>query len=298
MSGFVSDNSASDSPGVTRDVTALLAATRAVLAPLARLAVARGVPYGEFDELVKQVFVEAAREAHASVPLGRAVSRVSAATGLNRREVTRLVQPAAEPQPKRLPAVNELFARWLSDPAFRPDGTGARKLPRLGRHPSFESLAQSVNRDVRPRTLLEELCRLGVARVNEADDTVELMRDTFVPSTDEQQMVEFLGENVGDHLSAAVANVVTQGPRHLEQAVFADELSTHSIEEVRPLVLAQWKALLQTLAPALQALIDKDRVAGRPQDQRLRIGMYTFTAPMNGATAPGTDAAAPTTSSQ
>jgi hypothetical protein len=276
------------------DPTGLLAATRAVLAPLARLAVARGVPYADFDELVKQVFIDAAREAHASVPIHRAVSRMSAATGISRREVTRLVQPpASEPAPKRLSTANELFARWLSDPQFHLDAGGPRKLPRLGRHPSFESLAHSVNRDVRPRTLLEELCRLGIARIDDSDDTVELLRDTFVPSSDEEQMFGFLGENVGDHLSAAVENVVSRGLRHLEQALFADELSLPSIEHVRPLVGAHWKTLVQALAPVLQQLIDDDRANARPQDHRIRIGMYAFTAPMSGPPEP--DSAIPPT---
>ena len=270
------------------DPTGLLAAIRGVLAPLARLAVLRGVPYSDVDELVKDVFVQAARAEHASVPIHRAVSRVSAATGISRREVTRLVQPQPAETPKRLSAANEVFARWLSDPAFRGD-TGPRKLPRLGRHPSFESLAQSVSRDVRPRTLLEELCRLGIARLDEADDTVELLRDTFVPSTDEPQMLAFLRDNVADHLSAAVDNVVSQGVRHLEQALFADELSLHSVERVRPLVGGYWKTLLQALAPALQQLIDQDAAAGRPQDQRIRIGMYAYTAPMAGPIAHASD---------
>ena len=71
---------------------ALLRACRAVMAPLARLAVARGTRYAQIDELLRSAFIDAAREAHPDVPANRAVSRVSAATGLNRREVTRLIK--------------------------------------------------------------------------------------------------------------------------------------------------------------------------------------------------------------
>jgi len=259
------------------DPLGVLRALRAVLAPLARLAVARGVAYRDVDELVKEVFVDAARAAHGDVPLNRAVSRVSVATGISRREVTRLVQPPANQPAKKSPA-NELFARWLSDPRFQAGGEPIRRLRRAGPHPSFQSLAESVSRDVKPRTHLEELCRLGLARVDDSDDCVELLRDTFVPSTDDAQMFEFLGENVGDHLSAAVANVMTRPPPYLEQALFADDMSTLSIGTVRPLIAKEWKDLVRSLAPVLQRLVDEDRAAGRPQDQRLRIGMYAFTA--------------------
>jgi Family of unknown function (DUF6502) len=257
-----------------------LAAFREVLEPLTRLAVARGLRYGELDELLKSLLVQAARQAHADVPIQRAVSRISAATGINRREVTRLTQPQTADKDTSRSPVTQVFARWISDPLYKPQSAdGRRVLPRLGAAPSFETLAESVNRDVRPRTLLDELCRLGLARLHD-DDTVELVKENFVPSSDETHMLEFLGSNVGDHLCAAVENVVSPGVRHLEQAIFSDQLSARSIEQVRPEVGAQWQQLVQQLVPVVQQLIDGDSAAKRPQDHRLRIGMYMYSGPI------------------
>jgi hypothetical protein len=194
--------------------------------------------------------------------------------------VTRLVQKAgaseAEPARRRSPAT-ETFTRWLSDPQYRgPDGA-ARALPRQGPAPSFESLAQSVTRDVHPRSLLEEICRLGLARLDDATDTVQLLRETFVPRSDERRLFGFLGANVGDHLAAAVDNVLSaEGSRHLEQAMFADDLSAEAIAHVRPLVTAQWQALVRGLVPEVQRLIEEDAKAGRAQKQRLRVGLYAY----------------------
>jgi hypothetical protein len=249
------------------------------MVPLARLAVARGLRFDALDELLRGAFVEAAREAHPEVAETRGVSRVSAATGLNRREVTRLMKAVAPEPPKRSLAT-ELFTRWLSDPTLRRKGAPLRTLPRQGKAPSFESLAQSVTKDVHPRTLLEEVCRLGLARIDEASDSVTLLRDTYVPSGDEQRMLGFLGSNVGDHLSAAAANVMGQDPRHLEQAMFASELSSQSLEQLRPAVAAQWQALMRELAPLVQQMMDEDEAGKRSRNQRLRIGMYAYTGPM------------------
>ncbi len=272
----MTDSSAS--PPSTAAEAALLAALRDVLAPWAQLAIARGVRYAELDEMLKDVLIQAARDAHTDVPLARSVSRISATTGINRREVTRLTQTDAQHRPQPTYPVTALFARWVIDPLYQTPTGEHLRLPRLGPAPSFESLAQSVNRDVRPRTLLEELCRLGITRTNESDDTVELIKDSFIPSNDEGEMLRFLGANVGDHLSAAVDNISGKGVRHLEQALFTDELSARSIEEVRPQVTAQWKALVKQLAPSVQQLIDDDKASVRPQDHRLRIGMYMYSA--------------------
>jgi len=131
---------------------------------------------------------------------------------------------------------------------------------------------------VHPRTLLEELCRLGLAEVNTKTDTVRLVRDAFVPRDDRTRMLELLGANVGDHLAAAVANVGAETPPHLEQAVFADDLSAESTEALRALVTARWKELLMALVPRIQALIDADAKAGRVADRRVRVGLYSYHA--------------------
>lgn len=268
---------------------ALLGAFRALLRQVARLAVGRGLPFADVAELLKDSFVEAARAAHPAVAPHRAVSRISAATGLNRREVTRLLQrPDGDAGPARPAPATQVFTRWLTDPSLQGEDRLPLALPVQGPAPSFESLASSVTRDVHPRTLLEELSRLGLARLVEEDGRVHLLRSAFVPRQDRDRMLAFLGANVGDHLAAAVDNVLSDGSRHFEQALFADELSEVSLGEARALVTAEWQRLLQTLAPALQALIDADKAGGRTAGQRMRIGLFAYTdamAPAAGAAA-------------
>lgn len=251
-----------------------------MLTPLAELAIARGLHHGELDELLRLAFVDAALAAHPAVAPSRAVSRVSAATGLNRREVSRLIQREPASTSKHSPAT-QVFTRWLSDPALRQGGVPIPSLPRQGATLSFETLAQSVTKDVHPRSLLEELCRLGLVRVDEETNRVELLRDRFAPAGDEPRMLGFVASNVGDHLRAAVANVLGEAPPHLEQALFADELSRESLEQLQPLVRAQWQLVLRKLAPEVEKLIEADKASQRVADQRLRVGLYAYSQPMN-----------------
>ena len=107
------------------DQALLLAACRRVLAPLARLAVERGVPYPLIDELVRSTFVDAARAAHPDLAAPRGASRVSAATGLTRREVARLSQPAPPAEaPRRSPAASSPNRRSRLSTARTPAGHG------------------------------------------------------------------------------------------------------------------------------------------------------------------------------
>ncbi len=268
----------SDDPAPPRDAEAqaLQDAVRVVLAPLAQLAVERGLPYAALEESMKQAVVQAAAAAHPKVAPQRSVSRISTATGINRREVTRLVQAEAAAPRRRRSLASALFAHWLSDPAYL-DASGApRVLPRLGAVSSFETLAQAVTRDVHPRSLLDELLRLKLATLDEDADTVSLLRGGFVPRGDSTRMLGFLADNVGDHLRAAVENLLADGSRHFEQAVFADGLSVDSVRRMRSLIGPQWKALLETLVPALEQWVLADAELPAEQKHRVRIGLYAF----------------------
>jgi len=119
------------------------------------------------------------------------------------------------------------------------------------------------------------------AQLDETSDTVSLVRDSFVPRQDQARMFGFLGNNVGDHMAAAVANILSASPPHVEQAVFADELSAESLAVVHRLVAKEWKSVLTALVPQLEALIDADAKAGRRADRRVRIGMYEYHARMS-----------------
>ncbi len=279
-------------PNANDEDQALHVALRRLLEPLAKLAVSKGVTHAALDEWLRAAMVKEAFEAHPDLPPHRRASRVSATTGLHRREVNRLLeQPLALPAPARSRAA-EVFAHWRSAPAYRTKQGAPRVLPRQGPAPSFESLSHAVTRDVHPRTMLEELLRLKLAELDVAHDTVALVTEGFVPRHDAARMAAFLGDNVGDHLSAAVANLVGDGPRHFEQAVFADGLSEPSVQAFKGLVGDQWRTVTQALVPALERLIERDQALddGAPR-HRVRLGLFGFDSPMPAD--PETMAAAP-----
>ena len=263
---------------------ALHAALAGLMSSVARLGVARGLPYAAVEEMLRQAFVQAAALAHPGLPAHRKVSRVSTTTGINRREVTRLMQPPAkDAAPRGRSLASEVFTHWRTQPPYIGAKRQPRVLSRQGAEPSFETLAQTITRDVHPRSLLDELCRLGLATWDEAADTVALVRDAFVPQGDRVRMLGYLGDNVGDHLRAAVDNVLGDNRMHFEQALFADGLSAASIDSMRPAVRSAWQALMQALVPALEARVEADAAAQPAGQGRLRVGLYTY---QEGAAAP------------
>jgi hypothetical protein len=280
---------------------ALQQALERLLVPLARLAVARGVPYAVVDQILRTAFVAEAHAAHPGLPEHRRASRVSAATGLHRREVNRLLEAAAQPKasaPPRSPAAM-VFAHWRADKRYRTRGGAPRALPRVGPEPSFESLAHEVTRDVHPRALLEELLRLKLARLDGERDVISLTEEAFVPRGDAARMAQWMGANVGDHLSAAVANMLGRKPEYFEQAIAAQGLTVESVAQVRPLLQAHWQRLTDELVPLLERLVETDAARAGPDNpntHRVRLGLYGFDDArdtLSPSVAPRPEAAAP-----
>lgn len=256
-------------------------AVEGLLQPLARLCVGRGLPYAQAEELFKRAYVAAAREARREQGMvgTRDVSQVAVATGLHRREVTRIGDAKPARMLQRPAPATQLVTRWLADPGLRHRNGRPRKLPRQGNAPSFEALATSITRHVHARSLLDELLRRGLVRLSTDGEMVQLMSDRIAPNEDQARLYGFLVANAGDHMAAAVANVLHGDRRHFEQAVFSDSMSTEGLAQARDLVTQQWQLLLQNLVPALQKMIDEDGAQGRLAEHRIRIGLYSFQEP-------------------
>ncbi len=288
-----------DTTGQATEQQALQEALARLLAPVAQLAVARGLPFAAVDEMLKLAFVQAADAAHPDLLAHRKVSRITTATGINRREVTRLTQQAPRTAVHSRSLASEVYAHWLSDVAYRDPQGRPRVLPRQGPAPSFESLAQAITRDVHPRSLLDEMVRLTYAQTDDSTDTVTAA-PSAVPQGDSARMLALLGGNVGDHLQAAVDNVVADAgpgsPRHFEQALFADGLSEATMAWLRDVVRAQWQAVRLAVVPALETRLQADAQTPDAPARRWRLGLYSYdevTAPAAADAAPPAPRSAP-----
>ena len=260
----------------TGEENPLCGAVERLLAPLARLCLANGMKHDTVEELLKQSFIQEAHKLQPDQPQHGVVSRIAAATGIGRREVTRLLKERPGRRSVKIPLASQVIARWSADPAYRANDGSPASLPRQGKQPSFEALARTITRDMHPRSILEELLRLGVVSHDEATEQISLLQTDYIPGSDNAEMLMFLGDNAGDHLASAVANLSEGVIKHHDQAVFADELSEASVKALSPLIIANWERLRDDLVPAITACIEADQKEGRPQDQRLRVGLYSF----------------------
>lgn len=261
---------------------ALVRALTRLLKPLIRLLIARGITFPYLMNLVKRLYVTVAE---ASLASEATVSRLSIATGLQRKDINRI---KSEPPPEQvIPEATSLGPRligiWLGDPAFRAKRGGARPLPRTSTDPkekSFEDLVRTISTDVRPKVILEEWLRLGIVTTDK-DDTIRLKSDAFVPEEGFDEKAYYLGRNVADHIATSASNLLAEQEPMFERAVYYDRLTPDSVAYLRR--RAREYAMTALVALNKDALKRADDDAGKAgADQRMALGIYYYEGPDDG----------------
>lgn len=242
-----------------------------------------GVDYALFASALKTTFVEAAKNILDADDARVTDSSISTLSGVHRKDVRawRVAGKALHTLPT-LNTVMALYTRWANDPEYCDARGKPRVLDRAGETGSFESLALSVSNDVRPRTLLQELVRLGVVRPVETDgsaDKLMLCADAFVPKAGFDEMLRLFADNVGDHIATAVHNIEGYGAPMLEQSVYADELCPQSAEALNAMTRKIWARAFKEVVTEATKLYRRDK--GKPDaNQYVRVGMYYRQGPV------------------
>ena len=268
-------------PAVTPPRSLALAARR-LLRPLIRLMLHYSVQYPYLANLLKLTYVEVATQM--PVPgKEQTDSRVSMLTGIHRLDVKRLRTELVTGNDAPPPSVSlgaQAVARWTTLPEYHDSKGRPLPLPRhasSGSPVSFESLIQSISKDIRPRVVLDEWLRLGIAKVDEHDRVV-LVTDAFVPSHGLDEKLFYLGKNVHDHLSACEHNLTQPDVSpFLERSVYFDRLSEESASELSAYARQLASQAIQSFGQKAMALQEKD---SQKQNARHRVtyGLYFLQA--------------------
>lgn len=264
---------------------ALLRGLRYLLGPLVRLQLRHQVTYPQLANLLKAVYVQQADDAFGIPGKTQTISRTNLLTGIHRKDVRRLREeaPNEEAVPATVSLGAQLVLRWTASPEYLDADGRPCVLPRLaqeGGGPSFDSLVASVSKDIRPRAVLDEWERLGIAQVD-AEDCVSLVVDAFVPERGFEEKAYFFGRNLHDHIAAAAHNLSGEGPPLLERSVYYAGLTPEAVAELAALSEKAGMDALQSVNR--RALELQGESEGRDDaDRRMNFGIYFFRAKAEG----------------
>jgi len=260
----------------------LVNALRRQLRPLVKLLMKSGITFPFLVDLLKELFVEVAEKDFKLDNKEQTDSRINFLTGIHRKDVKRLrngnLSKHSIPDSVSLGA--QLVASWIGTDQFLDSNNNPLPLPRLikqGGEQSFEALVTSVNKDIRSRAVLDEWLDLGIVTLDK-QDRVCLNTNAFIPERGFDEKAWFFGENMHDHMAAASHNMLGKRPPFLDRAVFYDQLSQRSIDELRLISEQSGMRLLRKLNRRALELQESDKTQS-DNTQRMRFGIYFFNEP-------------------
>lgn len=259
---------------------AATAAAQLILKPFAALLVQAHVGIGEFEQLARLAYIEAAKQLPGNVRLdGTAnVARIAYATGLSRAEVTSLVTEGVATDKSAAGLGRQrgerVLSGWHNDPDFQdPRSGGPAVLPVSGREPSFVALVKRYSGETPAVTVLTALEAAGaVERL--PDNRVKALSRTSISGHWAQDTLESLGEQVAELFELLLHNTRALDEKSKRLAGTVENLHVHP---------RQFPVLLGHIQDHLKAFLrSTDRQLNHPHNTasgkqaagRIRVGFY------------------------
>ncbi len=255
---------------------ALAEAVHRILRPLMRVLLRNGVPYGVFAEMARHAYVETAEKEFALPGKAQTVSRVSALTGLTRKEVARL-QGLEEhvPEAERHHRPARVIGGWVREKRYH-DGRGRpADLPMEGERRSFAALVREFSGDIPPRAMADELLRVGAIELL-SDGNVRLLTRAYIPRGDQAEKLGILGSDVAD-LIRTIDHNLTCGPAeaHFQRRVSYDNVPAELVRGLKQTLSRRSQSCLESLDRILSKA-DRDRSPGIKGAGRARVGVGIY----------------------
>ena len=254
----------------------ILSVTQRLLRPIAVLCVAQGIKIREVTELLKRAFIDAAEEELRKRDFERTASRVSAMTGLQRKDIARLGH--AEDKPQTFDLIARIVGQWTYNKRFQSESGRPKKLFLEGKEGSFWTLVDSVSSDLNPYTVLFELERAGVAS---RDDAGWIQLNRGIPSIESHAVdgLNLLAEDHRDLLDAVYQNLFDRREvPNLHIRTYFDNLCPEDEEKIRKWLLdkgTEWQREVRDYLSRYDKDINQ-KLAQKPGGMRAVFGTFSL----------------------
>lgn len=208
----------------------LLAAFRSLMTPLIRILLRSGITLQEFSGVLKDVYVTVCAREMAVPGRRTTLSRVAISTGLTRREVAKIIRNEGKTQWgvwSNAGLAASVLEAWHTEASFVAPYGYPRDLKIDGPDevPTFEDLVRRFSSDVSHEILVEELVRVGAARVLEGGKYLRVQKRTYIPTDMTAEMIQIFSQAVRRYIETVDFNLgrgKTEDKR-FDRMVYPDE---------------------------------------------------------------------------
>ena len=227
----------------------------------------------DFEECAKQAFILAAREECEHKGDKVTLSRLSAITGLHRRDVSR-IQVSRETKDSAQNVPLRVVGLWLTDRHCTTKAGAPRQLSFGNEASEFSQLVERVSKNIHAGSVLAELERLEI--VQRRGEFLKLKRRGFEPRGDALQVLQYLAQDTGDLFTAVEGNLASPAaPPNLHATTEYDHIPRSKQAKVQKWILRQGALFHQRLRKFLAAHDQEYRRRER-KEETVRVAVGTF----------------------
>lgn len=254
-------------------------ALRLLLRPIARFCSRHSFHIQDLVEAAKAAFLDVAHEELQEGEREVSVCKLSAFTGLHRRDVDRIFKHE-EIRDSGQGLVNRVIGQWQQSKRFCAQNGKPRVLIVKEGKDEFKDLVESVTTEVTPGTILFELQRIGA--VQETRDGLKLTARVYLPRGDMKQGFRMVQSDIDDLVRAVEGNLLgPAGEYNLHLKTSYDKIPVSSVPEIREWITREGSALHQKARNYLSQY-DLDIHPELPSDvpvTRVALGTFGFIPP-------------------
>lgn len=238
-----------------------------LLRPVLRFCLKRSLKFQEFVQISKLELVHLA--------LGElegdetSISKLSAATGLQRKDIRQLLQPTKITGTSNV--ITRISGMWMQSRRFATASGKPRALTYLGAESEFAKLVRGISSDLSHHTVIHEMERLGVAK--RRGSKVVLIQPSVPLKNDDGYRA--VAQDMDDLFRAADLNL-TSGVQHLHARTSFDKIPASALSKIQSWVFEMGKRIHAEARREL-ARHDRDINPGKkPEEKTFRVTLGTF----------------------
>ena len=257
--------------------SSLIKNLRVMIRPIIRFCMKRSLNLQDLIESAKIVFLEVAEEELTAQGQKINLSRLSARTGVHRKDAFRIYK-VGEEKDETGGITSRVIGLWREHPKFVSKNRRPRILSYKGDDSELASLVRMISSDIKSGAIVFALEQVGA--VEKTPNGLKLKVSAYVPKDNPTESLRLVSSDVNDLMEAVIANIESTSedlPNYHAKSIY-DNISADDVPEIRNWFLKHCSNF-QTKAEKFLAKYDLD-INPNPEKiggNRVVLGMFTKT---------------------
>ena len=206
----------------------------AVIRPLVRFLLRKGLKYSQIDELIQRALVEESLTQIQSTNSETSISKIALVSGVHRNRAKEIIESRDFGLELKASTLSKILGHWSSDSDYLDKNGNPKLLSSIGNDSEFSKLVSSVTKQISPYTVLFELRRINSIEMV-GDDKVKLILPEYWTGHSAQETYDLAARNI-DSLLNAIDENLTSHHKPLSQLHLTteyDNIEEEKLDEIK-----------------------------------------------------------------